>query len=65
MALKWVAFQLSMASTITAGLAPANTMGDWHWNAWRAIVHAPMWNSGYMHTVAPRGSICDPGWVRR
>ena len=27
----------------------------------RAMVHAPMWNSGYGHTIAPRGSRSAPG----
>ena len=46
-----------------AGSRPSetNTTASRACHCCSAIVHAPMWNSGYGHTMAPRGSSRAPG----
>ena len=49
------------AHSTSASARSTNTAVVCCCHAESAIVHAPMWNRGYMHTVAPRGSSCEPG----
>ena len=64
-ALKCVGFHSAAAATNDAASADENTMVVCVCHACNASVHAPMWNSGYMHNMTPRGSSCEPGCVRR
>ena len=60
--LRRVARWRSTAAPISSAVAErTNTTASRACHCCSAIVHAPMWNRGYGHTIAPRGSRSAPG----
>ncbi len=49
---------------VSASVRSTNTTPARACHCWRAIVQPAMWNRGYGHSAAPRGSSCEPGWER-